>query len=586
MPRNILPFDTEKGSGLSEDELFMWISEGLKDAAKQNSHLKDYLQAIPIEEIGVPEYYEKLSRSLSDGQKNLIYPVADNVFIHIYSDPGGGRGNYIPIEPNMLKNMDQIMLDVEERLINVADELYGKESNEERSEGLIEVVTKVCDVKRDVVRRLAGEEENADNKGKDGKKKKGKEKQEKQKPKVEVTPEEFESVKYLTVRDKVGMGVLEPLLLDPYIEDISQSGVGGMFVEHKIFKALKSSICFESADDLDDFVLRMSEAIKKPVTLRRPLVDATLLDGSRINIVYGTEVARNGSNFSIRKFFDTPLSILELIGFGSISYEMAAYLSLMLENGMNMFVVGETASGKTTLMNAVTTFIPINNKIVSIEDTPELQVPHQNWLREVAKTPGPDDKGSAVTMFELLKAALRQRPNFIIVGEIRGQEGSIAFGAMQTGHAVMSTFHASNVEKVIQRLTGDPINIPKTYIDCLNIVVCQNAVKLPNGKDGRRATSISEIVGYDPVDDAFSFVEVFHWNQATDEFDFIGNKNSFLLEEKIAPKYGFPPEKRWKIYTMLDKRARILERLHKEKGVTDFYELLNVLARAHHEGIF
>ena len=189
-------------------------------------------------------------------------------------------------------------------------------------------------------------------------------------------------------------------------------------------------------------------------------------------------------------------------------------------------------------------------------------------------------------MFELLKAALRQRPNFIIVGEIRGEEGAIAFGAMQTGHAVLSTFHASNVEKVIQRLTGDPIRIPKTYIDCLNIVVCQNAVKLPNGKPGRRATSISEIVGYDSVEDAFSFVEVFQWNPVTDEFDFVGNKASFLLEEKIAPRKGYPPDKRWKIYTLLEKRARILERLHKEKGVTEFYELLKVLARAQQEGLF
>ncbi len=577
MPRNILPFDMAQGSGLSEDELFMWVSEGLKDAAKQNSHLRDYLRAIPIEDIGVPEYYEKLSRSLSDGHKNLIYPVSENVFVHIYSDPAGGRGNYIPIEPHILKDMTQIMAEVEEKLIDVADALYGRDTKAERVEGLIEAVGKVCEVKRDPVRIPP--------QGGNGSSGKVKLKQ-KPKAKIEVTPEEFESVKYLVIRDKVGMGVLEPLLTDPYIEDISQSGVGPMFVEHKIFKALKSSVVFETADDLDDYVLRMSEAIKKPVTLRRPVVDATLLDGSRVNIVYGTEVARNGSNFSIRKFFDTPLSILELIGFGSITYEMAAYLSFILESYMNIFVVGETASGKTTLMNAITTFIPMNCKIVSIEDTPELQVPHQNWLREVAKAPGPDDKGSAVTMFELLKAALRQRPNFIIVGEIRGVEGSIAFGAMQTGHAVMSTFHASNVEKVIQRLTGDPINIPKTYIDSLNVVVCQNAVKLPNGKDGRRATSINEIVGYDPVDEAFSFVEVFSWKQATDEFEFVGNKNSYLLEEKIAPKYGHPPEKRWKIYTHLEKRARILERLHKEKGVTDFYELLNVLARAQHEGIF
>ncbi len=584
MPRNILPFEIQEQSGLSEEELFQWLSEGLREAAQQNTHLKHYLRIIPIEEVGVPEFYQQISRGMPSSGVNLIYPVSDDIFIHIYSDPGSTRNNYIPIEPNYGLDMDDLMLMVEEKLIDVAEHLYEAETKEEKTEALLEAITKISDPKPGAIRPPKVDENEL--KDKTGKKKKAKMKKEKKASKILMTPEEFGAAKYLLIRDKIGMGFLEPMLLDPNIEDISQSGVGPVFIEHKIFAASVSSMTFENSDDLDDFVLKMSEAIRRPVTLRRPLCDATLLDGSRINIVYGTEVARNGSNFSIRKFFDVPISILELVGFNSISYQMAAYLSIMLEAHMSMFVVGETASGKTTLLNAITTFIPLDNKIVSIEDVPELQVPHDNWLREVAKTPGPDDKGAAVTMFELLKAALRQRPNFIIVGEIRGAEGAIAFGAMQTGHAVMSTFHASNVEKVIQRLTGDPINIPKSYIDCLNIVVCQNAVKLPNGKPGRRATSISEIVGYDSVEDAFSFVEVFTWNPVTDEFDFTGNKASYLLEERIAPRKGYPPDKKWKIYTLLEKRARILERLHKEKGVTEFYELLKVLARAQQEGLF
>jgi len=277
---------------------------------------------------------------------------------------------------------------------------------------------------------------------------------------------------------------------------------------------------------------------------------------------------------------------MELIEFGSLNYEMAAYISMMIEDEMSMFVVGETASGKTTLLNAVTTFIPLRSRIVSIEDTPELQVPHTNWIREVAKAPAPGEHKSQVDMFDLLKAALRQRPNVIIVGEIRGVEGNIAFGAMQSGHEVLSTFHASNVEKLIQRLTGQPINVPKTYMDNLNVVVCQNAVKLPSGKLGRRATSISEIVGYDPVSDTFSYVEVFRWNQVNDSFEFIGRKNSYLLEERIARKRGILPGQKWQIYNVLERRAVILEKLHKDKGITDFYELLRVLAKAEQEGLF
>ena len=183
---------------------------------------------------------------------------------------------------------------------------------------------------------------------------------------------------------------------------------------------------------------------------------------------------------------------------------------------MNTFVSGETASGKTTILNAISTFIPPNAKIVSIEDTPELQVPHQNWIREVVR--GGGENSASVTMFDLLVAALRQRPEEIVIGEIRGAEGAIAFQAMQTGHACMATFHAASVEKLIQRLTGNPINVPKTYVDNLNMVVIMSAVRLPDGSPGRRCLSISEIIEYDPQSKSFGFIEVYKCNQPTDEY--------------------------------------------------------------------
>ena len=313
-----------------------------------------------------------------------------------------------------------------------------------------------------------------------------------------------------SLRDKIGLGALEPFIRDTNIEDISCSGLGSIFIEHKVFNSLRSAYEFTTNEELDEFVLRLSERIKKPVTFRNPIVDATLPDGSRINIVYGEDVSRRGSNFTIRKFAETPLSILELIDFGSLNYLMAAYMSLMVGEGMNVFVSGETASGKTTLLNAVTAFIDPDAKIVSIEDTPEVQIPHPNWIREATRPAKPGEEGTGVGMFDLLRAALRQRPNEIIIGEIRGEEGLIAFQAMQTGHSCMATFHASAVDKLIQRLTGSPISVPKTYVDNLNVIIIQNAVRLPNGKLGRRATSISEIINYDSVSDSFSFGEVFH----------------------------------------------------------------------------
>jgi flagellar protein FlaI len=264
---------------------------------------------------------------------------------------------------------------------------------------------------------------------------------------------------------------------------------------------------------------------------------------------------------------------------------IAAYLSLVLEAHMNVFVVGATASGKTTLLNAITAFIKPEAKIITIEDTPEVRVPHRNWLQEATRLGSGEKKGSDVGMFELLKAALRQRPDMIIVGEIRSIEAVVAFQAMQTGHGVMSTFHASSVEKVIQRLTGDPINIPKTYIDNLNLIVIQSAVRLADGRTARRVLSVNEIIGYDPVSQSFSFLEAFRWNAGNDSFEFPGYMNSYLLEQIIALKRGIPPHRRKEVYDELKRRARVFEKLHKEKKVTDFHEFFTILAEARRQNL-
>ena len=400
-----------------------------------------------------------------------------------------------------------------------------------------------------------------------------------------MTPPEYQAVEYLMVRDKIDLGVLKPYISDRYIEDITCDGLGPIFIEHKIFKGLKSIIEFRKSDELDQFVVKLGERLKKPLTYRTPIVDSTLPDGSRINIVYGTEISKRGSNFTIRKAMDDVISILKLVEFGTCNYQMAGYFWICIEHGMSLFMSGETASGKTTSLNAVTAFIPPEHKIVSIEDTPELQVPHKNWTREVSKAKGKGEgEGADVTMFDLLKSALRQRPNMIVVGEIRGVEGAVAFGAMQTGHPVLSTFHAASVEKLIQRLCGDPINIPKTYLDNLNIVVIQSAVKRPSGETVRRMLSINELVGYNPDTGGISFVEVFKWNPVNDTFDFSGRGASYLLENKIATLLGVPEHKRAEIYDEVEKRARILERLHKA-GYTEFRDLFQMITKVKKEGL-
>ncbi len=579
-----LPFVFETNENVTEAELlasnlYKELSPPMQEVISTNPHLLEYLSLIPISEIGMPTYYPTISRKLGDERKpNLIYPTKrKGVFIHILYNPNDNRNSYIPVEPCLTRDLSELMAKTDLKLLQLRlnlPTLAVTDSVEEKERKILNVLLKVT-ILNDESGPGAISKWMKDLRPDSG-----------VVNKIRLTKQELDGITYLFLRDRMGLGALEPLISDPNIEDISCSGLGQVFVEHKIFKSLKSAVTFSSIDDLDEFVLWLSERIKKPVNYKVPIVDATLPDGSRINIVYGKEVSRRGSNFSIRKFAGTPVSIFELIDFHSLNYQMLAYLALCVGNGMSLFVSGETASGKTTLLNAMTTFIHPNAKIVSIEDTPELQVPHKNWIREVVQTTKVDDTSGAVNMFDLLKAALRQRPNEIIVGEIRGPEGNVAFQAMQTGHSVMATFHAASVEKLIQRITGDPISVPKTYIDNLNIVIFTSMVKLPTGKMGRRITGINEIVGYDPALDAFTFVESFHWDEVKDTFEFTGYMTSFILEYKIAPRLGIPSNKRQRIYAEVERRAKILERIHREQKITDFYEILDVLAQAQREGLF
>jgi archaeal flagellar protein FlaI len=550
------------------------MSAPLAEACEGHPHLLEYVRHLVASGFSPPQYYPQLTRKAGDNKEpNLIYPVGqDGIFVHILYDTTGDRHSYIAIEPPGTLDLTALLNKVEDACIAVSEDIPGINPDLDRQMHLLDFL--------DQVTTEQGEKTN-NRLSTLLRKKKGDRFE-----KVRITGREREAIKYLFIRDKVKMGILEPLIVDPNIEDISCSGMGNIFIEHKVFKSLKSSIIFNNFDELDDFVIRLAERVKQPVTYRKPIADSTLPDGSRINIVFGRDVSKRGSNFSIRKFSETPLSIFELNDFGTLNYQMLAYLSLAIGNGMNVFVSGETASGKTTLLNAVTAFIPPKAKVITIEDTPELQIPHANWIREVVQTTKTGDTSGAVTMFDLLKAALRQRPNEILVGEIRGAEGNVAFQAMQTGHSVMATFHASTIEKLIQRVTGDPISVPKTYIDNLNIAILTGTVRLPSGKSGRRVTSIAEIVGWDSASQSFNIAEAFHHDEATDTFQFTGHMTSYVLEFKIAPMLGIPPNKKQRIYVELERRAVILRKLHEEKGVNGFYEVLDVLGRAQRDGLF
>jgi flagellar protein FlaI len=575
-----------------------------KEYARNNPHLLEYLHIFPVDEYGIPLFFSELKRDLKGiKDPNLIYPAKPPIFIHIFFDPTDVRNFYIPIEPSFLHNIGNLLPAIEMRLVDLLDALEEDPvTAEERTVVLKRLLRQVLYIKKPgeaidpALLRIEGPQSFGDKFKNflttdltakadsdmntafadvphlaDGR--------------IIVNPQEFTAIEYQMIRDKIDVGLLFPFISDNFIEDISCDGLGPIFIEHKIFKGLKSVVGFDNEPTLDDFCIKLAEKSRRPITYRNPIVDATLPDGSRINIVYSSEISRKGSNFTIRKAMDDVISITKLVEFGTCSYQLAAYLWICIENGMSLFMSGETASGKTTSMNALTTFISPEGKIVSIEDTPELIIPHKNWCREVSKGKGKGEgEGGDVTMFDLLRAALRQRPNMIMVGEIRGVEGAVAFGAMQTGHPVMSTFHAATVEKLIQRLTGDPISIPKTFIDNLNLVVIQSAVRRPDGAMVRRQLAVSELVGYDAESGGFSFVEVFTWDPVTDTHEFTGKGSSFLLESKIATMLGIPEHKKAVIYMEVEKRAKILERLHKA-GYTDFIELFLMLTKLKKQGL-
>jgi flagellar protein FlaI len=580
----------ECGAATEKCPVFSKIPPEFQEVCKNNPHLLQYLHMLPLDKTGIPQYYEKITRALKGTKNpNLIYNVGGGVFVHILANPEDIRDYYVAVEPSLVDAQDSTLDQIELKLADYVEELEGVADSSKRLEIIMGIVDRIVTITSYKTQEPAKDAGKGEKDGKDENKKEKKSSSPKpkggSKGKIHITKFQYTSLRYLLRRKLEGMGVLDPMILDPNIEDISCSGLGNIFVEHKVFGGLRASIGFETNEALDKFVIELAESIKHPVTFREPVVDATLPDGSRINIVYGTDVSKRGSNFTIRKFSDTPLSILELIGFGALNYDMAAYLSILLQEGMNVWVSGETASGKTTLMNALTTFIPPESKIVSIEDTPEVQVPHHNWIRGVTRGSAKEADSSEVSMFDLLKAALRQRPNLIIVGEIRGVEGAIAFQAMQTGHATMSTFHAASVSKLIQRVTGNPINVPKTYVDNLNVVVICQQVRLASGSLARRLTSINEIVSYDSVGDSFSFIETFSWNPLNDSFLFRGFQNSYLLENKIAPRRGLPEEKRRQIYKLLKQRSDVLRRIH-EQGKTNFYDVYAILSKAYREGYF
>lgn len=532
----------------------------LREAIKRNPHLERYLVEFKRKYGKSPDFKVAVSRDLKELKyPNIIYPVGDPIFIHIFGSRKEKR-RYIAIEPRIRTIEEKRKYDaVLSRILEKAPFKEPPETREEFKRILNELFRESIRIQAEknffsrIREVLSG--------------------------KLTLNPLEAKKFGYLIERDILGTGALEPLVRDPYIEDIHVIGPKNVFVVHKIFETIETNIDFGDEVDLILYLKNLGERIGRPVSEGSPIVDGSLPDGSRINIVFSREVSRKGPSFTIRKFSETPISITQLVQWGTLSSQEAAYLWICLEYGMSIFVCGETASGKTTTLNAMLPFIKPESKIFTAEDTPEVLPPHEIWQQLITRERGPEE--GRVTLFDLLRAGLRSRPNYIIVGEIRGVEGAVAFQAMQTGHPVLATFHAASVRKMIQRFTGEPINVPITFIDNLNVALIQQAV-YRHGKFLRRCTSVEEIEGYYEELGGVATRTVFEWDAAGDVHVFRGLNNSYVLETKIAERAGYKDTR--EIYNELELRARIIEEMIAQE-ILNYHDVVKTIRAFYEKGL-
>lgn len=380
---------------------------------------------------------------------------------------------------------------------------------------------------------------------------------------ISLNPISKERVMYYIIRDFIGYGVVNVMMIDPNVEDCSCDGVGvPLYIYHRKYGSIRSNLRFETDVELDGFVVWLAQKCGKHISVASPLLDATIPDGSRLQATLGKHVTKRGSSFTIRRFKENPFTPLDLLKFKTMSTEMMSYLWLAIEHGQSMLVCGGTASGKTTTLNAVLLFIPPQMKIVSIEDTRELNLPHENWVPGLTregfggKSIITGKAAGEIDMFDLLTAAMRQRPQYLMVGEVRGKEAYVVFQAMATGKTCYSTFHAEDVQAMVHRMENDPINLPRALVTALNVVLLQAQVKVGT-KMTRRVKSLTEIVGIDPETNELITNSVYTWNPADDTFNYSGH--SYVYEKVRMARNWSPREMEREI----KRRVDILEYMKK-----------------------
>jgi flagellar protein FlaI len=393
---------------------------------------------------------------------------------------------------------------------------------------------------------------------------------------IKLTPLQREVILYNMHKDFLGDGLIDSVMHDKYIEDISCDGVNtSLFVYHANYESMKTTLSYTNAEELDSFVTKLAQRSGKYISIAQPILDSTMQDGSRIQMTLGQEVTAHGSTFTIRKFKDEPITPTDLIEWRTFAPLSIAYIWLCVENGKSAIFAGGTASGKTTSLNAVSLFIPPLSKIVSLEDTRELKLPHPNWIPSVTRDSFDTTGRGEINMYELLRAAMRQRPEYILVGEVRGKECQTLFQAMSTGHVTYSTIHADSVASVVHRIENPPMDVPRNMLSALDFVCIQVQGRV-GGKRIRRSKQIVEILDIDPRTNELITNEVFKWRSATDEITYSGK--SYLLEEIMEAK-GWSENR---MREELKRRQEVLEWMRIKK-IRHYKDVAKILISYHRD---
>jgi flagellar protein FlaI len=391
---------------------------------------------------------------------------------------------------------------------------------------------------------------------------------------IKIDEKSYEKIFYYLYRNFIGLNKVEPLLRDYFIEDIECNGVNTpIYVVHRVYRNVRTNLVYKDIEKLGSFVEKLAQRSGKYVSYAEPLLDGSLPDGSRVNATYTKDVTSKGPTYTIRKFTKVPWTPTQLIGLNTMSPEMLAYFWLLIQYKSNIFISGGTASGKTTLLNALAFFVPPESRVVSIEDTRELNLPRENWVPAVARISIGQGKVGEIDLFDLLKNSFRQNPDYVIVGEVRGKEAFVLFQGMSSGHPSISTMHADSVDSMIRRLETPPIELSPTLVNSLDCVAIMTHA-IVGKKETRRLREVVEIVNVKK--DGSALVNTpFVWNPEQDSFYF--KKESKVLE-KISARYGIPiPElqkefvRRTKlIYTLYQKKIFGFDEM--KKIVNDYYK--------------